>query len=208
MYFDIRQLLSQMRYTFRWIRAGYGAPYPHYMKQATLLRHSTPGAVFIETGTYRGSTSRYFANRGFKVVTVEVHKPLYDRFSPGLKRLGIDARLGDSSDLMAAILIDYASSPDFSIFLDGHYSGGMTGQGVAEVPVVKEFTVIAEFIKAHPEKNFSVMVDDIRLFMPDGDPSYPLTNSLIEFSESVSADWKFQNDIFIVTSRRVGYSGS
>lgn len=201
MLFELRQFLGQARATWAWARRGYGAPYPHYMKQATLLRYAVPRSVFVETGTYRGSTSRYFAKRGFKVVTVEVHQPLFDRYSPGLRSINIDARLGDSGELLPGILNDYASSDAFSIFLDGHYSGGVTGQGTAPVPVVKEFDAIIEFFARHPDKAYSILIDDWRLFMPDGDATYPLESSLIAFAERLSIDWKLENDIFVVSSR-------
>lgn len=200
MIFEIRQFLGQARYTWRWARAGFGAPYPHYMKQSTLLRHSQPDSVFIETGTYRGSTSRYFAKRRFKVVTIEVHKPLFDRYSPELKRLGVDPRLGDSGELLGAILDEFREYPAFSVFLDGHYSGGATGQGAAAVPVVKEFRSLLEFIGKHPSKQFSIMIDDWRLFMPGGDPTYPERSGLIDFAETLSVQWKIENDIFIAST--------
>lgn len=200
MLFELRQTLGQARHTWQWRKAGYGAPYPHYMKQATLLRHAQPGSVFVETGTYRGSTSRYFARRGFKVVTVEVHRPLFERYSPELRALGVDTRLGDSAELLPRILGEYGSTPALSIFLDGHYSGGVTGMGAAAVPVVKEFDAILAFVRSHPQTAFSIMIDDWRLFMPGGDPTYPPRRQLVEFAEALGIEWQLENDIFIVSS--------
>lgn len=197
MLFEIRQFFGQVRSTWRWVGAGFGAPYPHYMKQATLRRYSLPASIFIETGTYKGSTSRYFAKRGFKVVTIEVHKPLFDTYSPALRKMGVDARLGDSGVVLSEVFAHYATSSAFTIFLDGHFSGGITGTGDEQVPVVKEFDLITTLVASNPTKSFSIIIDDVRLFMPGGDPFYPAKITLIDFAKSISADWRVENDMFV-----------
>ena len=126
---DIRPLLGAVRSTLRWVGSGYSMPCPHYIKQASILRNAIPGSLFIETGTYKGATSRYFRRRGFKVATIEIHKPLFDQYAPLLRKQGIDARLGDSAEVVPALLAEYAATPSFTLFLDGHYSSGITGPG-------------------------------------------------------------------------------
>lgn len=192
-----RELVGQALATLRWCRTGFGPPYPHYMKQATLLRHSVPNSLVIESGTYRGSTSRYFRRHGFEVVTIEVHRPLYDRYSPGLKRRGIDARFGDSALELPLVLEAHKGVEALTVFLDGHYSGGATGMGLEPVPAVKEFEAIALFCQAHREAAVTVMVDDFRLFMPGGDPSYPTKQVLMDFNSTIGGEWSVENDIYI-----------
>jgi hypothetical protein len=194
---DIRPKLGAIRSTVQWVRSGYSMPCPHYIKQASILRHAVPGSLFIETGTYKGATSRYFHKRGFKVATIEIHKPLFDQYSPLLRKQGIDARLGDSADVVPALLADYAASPSFTLFLDGHYSSGITGQGEHAVPIVREFDALIAFARAHRDKDIAVIVDDVRLFMPGGDPIYPARASLLAFAEAMGAPWKIENDLFL-----------
>jgi hypothetical protein len=198
----LRAFLGQARSTYRWVRAGFTVPYPQYVKQAALLRHVVPGSVFVETGTYKGATSRYFRRKGFQVATIEVHQPLFDKYAPALRKLGVDSRLGDSTTVLPEILNDYAPEPSFTVFLDGHYSGGITGKGDADVPVIAEFDVLRSFALDHPDKDLVVIVDDVRLFMPDGDPKYPMKSSLIDFARSIEATWSFESDLF--TCRRTG----
>ena len=210
---SIRPVLGAVRSTYQWVKSGYAVPNPHYMKQATILRFSIPQSVFIETGTYKGATSRYFQKRGFKVATIEVDKLLFDTYSGYLQRLGIDTRLGDSADVMPLLLDEYAAKPAFTIFLDGHYSAGITGKGVEFVPVVKELDTLRDFALSNPSKDISIIIDDVRLFMPGGDPNYPLKSTLLDFANSISAEWKFENDLFIclrpllVESRSINPSG-
>ena len=199
----IRPILGAFRSTYRWVKSKFAPPYPHFIKQATILRHCWPDSVFIETGTYKGATSRYFRKRGFKVVTIEVYEPLFDTYSPYLRRLGIDTRLGDSADVMPQVLRDYGAESAFTIFLDGHYSSGITGQGELAVPIVKEFQALRDFALANPGKNIAIIVDDVRLFMPGDDPSYPKKSTLLEFSASISADWTIENDMFVCVRRSI-----
>ena len=193
----IRPVLGAVRATYHWIKSKYAPPCPHFIKQATILRHSWPDSVFIETGTYKGATSRYFRRRGYTVATIEVYKPLFDAYSPYLRKLGVNTRLGDSAEVMPQVLCDYGERPAYTIFLDGHYSSGITGQGELAVPIVKEFQALRDFALAYPGKNVAVVVDDVRLFMPGGDPSYPAKSTLLEFATSISADWKIENDMFV-----------
>ena len=199
----IRPVLGAVRSTIKWIQAGYSTPCPHFIKQATILRNSIPGSVFIETGTFKGATSLYFNRRGFKVLTIEVHKPLFDQYSPLLRKRGVDARLGDSADVVPALLEEYKSSKAFTLFLDGHYSSGITGQGDSPVPVLREFGAIEAFAHAHPDKDIAVVVDDVRLFMPGGDPAYPARASLLAFADAVRSPWAIENDLFVCRRRPV-----
>lgn len=194
---DIRPALGAVRSATHWVRSGYSMPCPHFIKQASILRNAIPGSLFVETGTYKGATSLYFRRRGFKVATIEIHPPLYEQYSPLLRRRGIDARLGDSADVMPLLLDEYAAEPAFTLFLDGHYSSGITGQGAVAVPVVREFDALRSFAQSHPVKDIVVIVDDVRLFMPGGDPMYPDRASLLAFADSIGATWKIENDLFV-----------
>lgn len=194
---SVRPVLGAIRSTIHWVRQGYASPYPHYMKQATILRHAIPGSLFIETGTYKGATSRYFRNRGFSVATVEVSQSLYETYSPYLRKLGIDTRLGDSADVVPQLLHEHVGSPSLTFFLDGHYSSGITSKGDQPVPIVREFQAISTFAKMNPEKTLSVIVDDVRLFMPGGDPAYPARSTLMAFADSIDAHWSIENDLFV-----------
>merc|ERR1712046_470489 len=46
-------------------------------------------------------------------------------------------------------------------FLDGHFSGGETGRGTCDVPLLLELRAISEARRAHRD---IIIVDDLRLF--------------------------------------------
>jgi hypothetical protein len=70
---------------------GFG-PMPLAAKQSAPTPVFIPGAAVVETGTYHGDSSRFFAGAGFPVHTVEVSETLAARVLPGLRRIGVDHR--------------------------------------------------------------------------------------------------------------------
>jgi hypothetical protein len=65
---------------------------------------------------------------------------------------------GDSEQLMTGLIADLDQPALF--YLDGHYSGGQTGKGRHEIPVVKEVEAI---LRDAPNGSF-VIIDDARSF--------------------------------------------
>ena len=60
-------------------------------------------------------------------------------------------------------------------YLDGHYSGGITGGGGKDCPINMEL----EAIFAHTRVPFRIVIDDARLFGQD--PTYPTVESIAEY---------------------------
>ena len=60
---------------------------PH--REAMLELAALAGArVFVETGTYKGKTTRWAASHFDTVHTIEKAKPFYDRYAPELNQVG------------------------------------------------------------------------------------------------------------------------
>ena len=81
--------------------------------------------TFFETGTYQGQTSLYFANRDYKVITVEIDKNTYLNNLEKFKGKNIKS-FNMSSDVL---LFFYASLADASktfFYLDAHGHGYAT----------------------------------------------------------------------------------
>src|SRR5690349_15189258 len=95
----------------------------------------------VETGTYRGGTTRDLADMFPAVTTVELseelHKAAVAQFA-GVAE--ITALHGDSGKILPALA-------DASVatlwFLDGHWSGGPTAGQDAECPVMDEIAALA-----------------------------------------------------------------
>jgi len=115
--------------------------------------------VVVETGTFLGDTTHFLAAKGYSVVTVEVEPRLAAwaraRFD-GVSNVRVIE--GDSEQLMTELIAGLDRPALF--YLDGHYSGGQTGKGQHETPVVKEVEAI---LRDAPSGSF-VIIDDARCF--------------------------------------------
>ncbi len=124
-----------------------------------------PNLYFVETGCYEGDGIAKALSAGFEhVYSVELSSYYYElskkRFSSNPK---VKLVQGDSGDVLYEAIKDINSTITF--WLDGHFCGGLTGQGVQNCPVLREL----EQIKKHHIKNHTILIDDVRLF---GSPSF------------------------------------
>lgn len=91
----------------------------------------------------------------------------------------MQAVLGDGVDELRRL----SPSVDAAVlFLDGHFSGGITAMGDEPEPVLSELDVVSEFIDGFN----AVVIDDFRLFgVDEGWPSKSLVMNKLErvFSE-------------------------
>ena len=136
----IRRRLYQAPYR------GYG-PMPLGAKQAALKRVFTPGAVVIETGTYHGDSSRFFAGAGHPVHTIEVSETLAAQVFTGLRRIGVTCHRGDSARILPELLATLRDEgvEELNFWLDGHWSGGVTSTAPThETPIIAELVAIEQ----------------------------------------------------------------
>jgi hypothetical protein len=166
----------------------------------TLTSHAIPQMTWIETGTYRGSTTRYLAKRYPKVISIEPSPIFYRYSSSRLKRLlNVELTFGRSEDVFENLL--KSTTPEVNIWLDGHYSEGGTYLGDSISPILSELDIISKNLEAF--SRIAIFVDDVRLFQksPSDNSDYPPLNSLIVWCSVNSLRWEIQNDIFIITKR-------
>jgi hypothetical protein len=132
----------------------------------------------IETGTYRGGGTRRLASIFPRVITVEISEELARAAAESLAdRPGIEVRQGTSRDVLPTI-VDPTEPTLY--WLDGHWSGGVTGGKEDECPVLAELEGIAG---GHPDD--VVLIDDARLFLapppaPHDPTQWPDVGQLIE----------------------------
>lgn len=115
----------------------------------------------IETGTFRGTTTEWFAQLGVPVMSIESHAPTFEFASRRLKRFANVSVLPGSS---TAVLPDCLRSVDRSsptmIYLDAHWEG--------HLPLAEELEVICRSLD-----RFVIIVDD---FEVPGDTGYSFDN--------------------------------
>ena len=93
-------------------------------------------------------------------------------------------------------LLDRAG-PVLAVWLDGHYSAGLTHRGPQDTPIRFELDAISARLE-----NFDrlvILVDDVRCFDPriDSYSTYPPREFLVEWACAHDLWWTIEHDIFI-----------
>jgi hypothetical protein len=113
---------------------------------------------FVETGTYQGETIFNLEPYFTKLITIEFDNILFNHTKNRYIGNKIDFILGDSSDVFKTLLPKINTNTIF--FLDGHYSGGITGRSLKDCPLIEEITCINELFNDEA----ILIIDDYRLF--------------------------------------------
>jgi Ribosomal RNA adenine dimethylase len=144
---------------------------------------------FIETGTYLGVTTRRCAPHFDRVYTIELDSELAKKASEFLRpKQNVKVLQGDALDILPTILSQ--DIDDILVFLDGHFSGGVTACGDMPEPAIEEIKILSQ----SKSKLAGIIIDDFRLFGTE--PGFPSKSSLFkaieeylpEFAVTVSLD--------------------
>ena len=138
-----------------------------------LLRHRGH-RTFIESGTYLGDTTAFLRPHVDRIVTVEVEPKLHaDAERRFAADPGVEVLLGDAQKLIPEIARQVADPA--MIWLDGHFSGGVTGVGEQVEPAL---AILDAFAASPPARGSTVLVDDLRMFGCEPDP-WPSLHGLL-----------------------------
>ncbi len=177
--------LREWREVRRWEAAGCPAPPPHAIKRKLIRGYATTGRfrTFVETGTYLGEMVEAMRDLFERVVTVEVEPALAARASERFRgRPNVQVLQGDSMSLLPAVLAEKKGPCLF--WLDGHFSGGITGQGARETPIRAELLAIL----SDSEAGHVVLIDDARCFTGEG--HYPTLAEVEDYVTRLRPEWK------------------
>lgn len=155
----------------------------------------TGAETVIEVGAYKGVTTKRLSHIFNEVISIEIDESLYRIAKERNKRRGnVELILGDGSQVLPDIL---PRTSKCIIFLDGHFSGGDTGQGDVPEPVLKELDLIRPWL----DEVYGIVLDDFRLFGVE--PGWPKKSQIFEKFEQVFSgkEWKLavQYDQVLVT---------
>lgn len=154
---------------------------------ADLASRSDGVSVFVETGTYLGKTAQLLASVCDRVITIEIDDVLYDRAVDLFEdEPQVTVLHGNSADVLPQVLRELEDRALF--WLDGHFSGGITG-GPKEPPIVSELRAVIN----HPVKNHIVVIDDARLFR--GRDGYPRLREVAAMLDGTGYDMIVQSDL-------------
>lgn len=172
-------------------------PLPPQSVKLAVIRHNIPNPyprVFIETGTYFGDTVAAIKDMYSSVISIEVDEALYKK---ACVRFAADKNVrivhGDCAGELPTIL---ATMHEPAVFwLDGHYSGGETGKGEVEDPIL----ISLNQIEAHPVREHVIFIDDARTF--DGREGRPDISEVFNYIKKIDHRYiiRVQNDIIVAT---------
>lgn len=133
---------------------------PSLTKDFLLTLHDdyTKFSTFIETGTWVGDTIFAMEPLFDTLYSIEISPLVHNTTKKKYKGEKIKFILGDSGEVFPLLLPTVQEKAIF--FLDGHYSGGITGQGEKDCPLVEELEAIQNLFT--PEA--ILVIDDYRLF--------------------------------------------
>jgi hypothetical protein len=175
------------------------APPPLKRQVLSAYLHRFQLRQFIETGTYVGDTLAYIAEDVEVTCTsVELAESYYQLAKQRFASYGnVTIIKGDSGTVLPSLVQSLQTSALF--WLDGHYSGGNTAQGVADTPVSSELRAILD----SPIKSHVILIDDARCF--NGTDSYPELGSLVSMvRENSTYDVEVSADIIRLTPKTSG----
>jgi hypothetical protein len=141
-------------------------------------------SCFVETGTYLGITTMRCSFIFDQVWTIEVSESLASKASDFLKkRKNVNIICDDALNALPQIMNQQSLSKAL-IFLDGHFSGEITGQGSIPEPAIDELKILAEF----KNKIEAIIIDDFRTFGKEH--GFPSKSELLKAAETYFGEYK------------------
>ena len=184
-----------------WEKRGFAMPAPIDVKWDVLRRYGRPNSTWIETGTFLGDTTAFLARSAKMVYSIEPSEMLSAKARArfhGVANVTIIRALSED------VLDDLIASVDgpLSLWLDGHYSAGITHKGPQDTPIREELATVERHLGRFPD--ISVLVDDVRCFDPaiPEYASYPSRTWLVEWADRNGLAWAIEHDIFVATRGR------
>jgi Ribosomal RNA adenine dimethylase len=146
-------------------------------RQINQVRQETQSKVFVETGTYLGVTTRRCANFFDQLYTIEFDETLAKQAEQYLSsKKNVKVLQGDAVKVLPSLL-SHEHLENALVFLDGHFSGGVTGCSDEPEPAIQELEILANY----RHKINAIIIDDFRAFGVE--PGFPTKSDLIKSIE-------------------------
>lgn len=126
-------------------------------KLKILSRYGLANSVWIETGTYRGTTTASLSKMARKVYSIEASDYLFKQAQFRFRNHSNVVILhGESPSMLKDLLPTLTGTINF--WLDAHYSSGNTYKGIVDSPLVDELRIIFKYLAQFD--NFRIFIDD------------------------------------------------
>ena len=196
LFLRIREYIQKNRGMHKWKQREYSGNTPQFIKELIFVKYAIDGANWVETGTYKGTTTNFLGNRFPHVYTIEPAQNLYNKACKRFNGRNITL-FNNVSEKVFPILLPKLSG-DINFWLDGHYSAGKTFKGDKDCPIEDELNAIEENLENFAK--ISILIDDIRLFLPESSnySDYPSIDYLVDWARRLNMRWRIEHDIFII----------
>lgn len=182
-----------------WAKRGWTEPYPHFVKTRVLSRYSLPDAIWVETGTYLGTSTKFFGGMAKHVYTFEPSEKLFEYNKRKFSGKNVSVINAPSEQGLRPLLAGICGPLNF--WLDGHFSEGVTFKGEIDCPILEELEAIESYMDCI--EPMRIFIDDVRCFL-GGDPqysSYPSLRTLLQWAGDKGMDWRIEAGILILSSK-------
>ena len=186
----------------QWTNTNFRVPAPQFIKNSIFLKHTSDSTIWIETGTYKGTSTEFLSRNSKFVYTIEPEINIFNTTKNKLLNKGlsnIEFYNGTSEDVLEK-LITKLDGEKLSIWLDGHFSGGDTYLGKKSTPILEELRIIQQNIAKF--KEISILIDDIRDFNQNDKTNqndYPDKSEIVKWAIENGLNWEIQYDILILS---------
>jgi hypothetical protein len=197
--YDIKRLVRcALRYSRDIFAPKDGVP-RYVVKWKTLNRFFCASAPVLESGTYLGESTAFFATIYPEVTSFEPYGPLAkyntERFSKN-QRIKIINKA--SQHALDGILKNYDGKLNF--WLDGHFSGlGTFGKIENASPVIQELNTIFSWEGSSEQNKALIAIDDARLFK--GQNGYPTVLEVANICNLFGYTLYVLNDIILISKQ-------
>ena len=156
----------------KWILKGKPVSPPHLIKQRLVLDSAKRNGVniLVETGTLHGDMVQAMKHHFRKIYSIEISHELAEKAQTLFKNDHNVEIIENDSAIALKTLVPQLHEPAV-FWLDGHYSGGNTGRGGTDTPIMQELATILSSQVPHV-----VLIDDARCFGSEKD--YPTIDQL------------------------------
>ncbi len=165
---------------YRYVTKSWPASVAERIRTIRELAAQYHTSIFIETGTHLGDTTWGVRDSFDKLYTIEIepnfaaHARCRFRNEPRITVLE-----GDSARVLQKLIPTIKDC--CLIFLDAHFSGGISGKGEGNTPFRDEMMAIA----SSAIKNHIILIDDARDYT--GENGYPTQEEVFRYLRAINA---------------------
>ena len=198
--FYLKNILGDEKFLYElsdWKLRNFDIPTPQIIKNIIFLQYTSDNRAWIETGTYRGLSTKFLAKNSKHVYTIEPEVGFHNETKTKLTEQGyknISYYLGTSEESLDLVLNE-VKEKEACFWLDGHYSGSGTYQGEKECPIIEELQIIEKNLTKFDK--VTILIDDIREFNTFNQ-NYPNKEFLIEWANQNQFNWEIKFDMMII----------